>query len=347
MLDFQTIMKDRGYWDERRWHGTKHQYTFHTGTIIEFLSPDTYGKAHGPRRDVLFINECNNLPYNIVRQLMLRTRKIIWFDWNPSSDFWYYTELEGKRDDIDFLHLTYLDNEAIDEGTLSEIESMRGNKYLWQVYGLGELGEIEGKIYKDWQIIPEVPHEARLISKGLDYGYTNDPAALIDIYYYNGGYIFDELAYTKGLSNRQIADIILAGKTAPVIPDSAEPKSNDELRLYGITVINAHKGRGSVHQGIQFVQAQKCSMTARSVNTIKEYRNYVFKTNAAGEVTNEPEHQWSHAMDAIRYGMQIKSNLEPYTPYVQPPYEPPGYAASPHTIEVQEVFTGEFKPHRA
>lgn len=303
--DFKNIMRSQGYWNESRWHGTKHEYTFETGTVLEFTSVDTYGKAHGPRRDVLFMNEANYLTYQIADQLITRTRKIVWMDWNPVEEFWFYTEMLGKRDDVDFLTLTYLDNEAIDEITLNEILSHKDNKQWWQVYGLGQLGEIETRIYKGWQIIDEVPHEARLERTGLDYGYTNDPTAIVDIYSYNGGYIFDEIAFQKGLSNAQIAGILKnKERQAPVAPDSAEPKSNDELKTYGITVLEVPKGRDSVRQGIQWVQDKRCSVTKRSVNLIKEYRNYLWLTDKDGKVLNEPDHTWSHSMDAIRYGMQ-------------------------------------------
>jgi len=193
ILDFQNIMKDRGYWREERWNQTKHTYSFETGNKLEFYSVDTYGKAHGPRRDVLFINEANNLPYNIVDQLITRTREIVWMDWNPSEEFYFYTEMMPTRSDIDFLTLTYLDNEALDPITISEIESHKSNKQWWTVYGLGKLGEVESRIYRNWKIIDEVPHEARLERYGLDFGYTNDPTSIVAIYKYNGGYIFDEI----------------------------------------------------------------------------------------------------------------------------------------------------------
>lgn len=303
MLDFENIMKDRGYWNSDRWNQTKHTYTFETGSKLEFYSPDTFGKAHGPRRDVLFINEATNMEYKIVDQLMIRTREIIWMDWNPSVEFWFYTELNGKREDIDFITLTYKDNEALDVVTVQEIESHKNNKSWWRVYGEGQLGEVEGKIYKDWQIIDEIPHEARLERRGLDFGYTNDPSALVGIYYWNGGYILDEEMYRKGMSNKQIADVILnQQQQCLVIADSAEPKSIDEIRSYGVQIQSAKKGQGSVAQGIQFVQGKRISVTKRSVNVIHEYRNYLWKTNKDGIVLNEPEHLFSHSMDAIRYG---------------------------------------------
>ena len=315
MLDFETIMKDRGYWKDESWHGTKHTYTFETGNKLEFFSVDTYGKAHGPRRDVLFINECNNLQYNIVDQLITRTREIVWLDWNPSEEFWFYTQMKGLRPDVDFITLTYLDNEALDAVTVAEIESHRNNKQWWTVYGLGQLGTLEGRIYRDWTEIDEVPEEAILKRRGLDFGYTNDPTVIEDIYIWNNGFIIDELTYLKGLSNRTIADILLnQPQQALVVADSAEPKSIDEVRSYGVNIIGAKKGQGSVYQGIQYVQAQKIYITKRSVKTLKAYRNYLFVTDKTGTVINEPDdtiHEWSNSMDAVRYGMDSLKATQP------------------------------------
>ncbi len=173
-------------------------------------------------------------------------------------------------------------------------------KHKW----LGEPSSSERKIYKDWAIIDEIPHEARLERYGLDYGYSNDPTAVVAIYKYNGGYILDEVVYQKGLSNKQIADIMLNQPLASIVPDSAEPKSNDELTSYGLTVIPANKGKGSVLQGIQYVQHQRMSMTKRSMNIIREYKNYLWQTDKNEKIINEPEHTYSHSMDAIRYGME-------------------------------------------
>jgi phage terminase large subunit len=307
--DFEAIMKDRNYWKDDNWNKTNHTYKFETGNILEFLSVDTYGKAHGPRRDILFINEANNIPYNIADQLISRTRKVIWMDWNPSDEFWFYTELLNKRDDIDFITLTYLDNEALDEITIKEIESHKDNKNWWQVYGLGQLGVREETIYSGWQIIDEIPYEARLERRGLDFGYSNDPTAIVDIFHYNGGFILDELCYQKGLSNKSIADVLTANgfKHILTIADSAEPKSIDEIKGYGVNIIGAVKGKDSVCQGIQFVQNQKISVTKRSLNIIKSYRNYSWlrdkKTNIILNTPDDTIHEWSNSMDAIRYGL--------------------------------------------
>lgn len=307
IADFKKIMLGQQYWKDDLWNESKHFYTFETGSVIQFSSIDNIGKAHGPRRDILFINEGQNLSWEIVLQLMQRTAEDIWIDWNPSLEFWYYTEIKGKMAH-DFITLTYLDNEALSDSIKAFIESRKSNKQWWQVYGLGQLGTVEGRIYTGWQEIDEIPFEAKLWRRGMDFGYSVDPTVLEDIYEYNGGYIIDEQVYEKGLSNKSIADRILnlpEPKTL-VIADSAEPKSIDELKSYGINVIGAQKGPGSVNQGIQFVQGLKISITRRSTRTLKAYRNYLWvKDNRSGAVVPVPDdtiHEWSNPMDAIRYG---------------------------------------------
>jgi phage terminase large subunit len=185
-----------------------------------------------------------------------------------------------------------------------EMEDDKTNRpALYKHKWLGEPNSLERKIYKDWNIIASIPHEARLERYGLDFGYSNDPSSIVAIYKYNGGFILDEITYQKGLSNKQLADTLNAIDKALVIGDSAEPKSIDEIKAYGVNIVPAIKGQGSVNQGIQFVQDQRISVTKRSVNIIREYRNYLWKTDKDGKILNEPEHQFSHSMDAVRYGL--------------------------------------------
>lgn len=304
MRDFKNIMVSHNYWKDSLWNSTNSTYTFETGSIIEFFGADSGDKLRGARRDRLFINEANNVTFEAFEQLEVRTKDFVFLDWNPSSEFWYYTEVKGKRDDVEELTLTYIDNEALDQRIVDSIEQRKGNKGWWQVYGLGQLGEVDGKIFKDWQIIPEIPHEARLLRRGLDFGYTNDPSAIVDIYKYNDGYILDEILFQKGMSNRQIADAISTQEQVLTIADSAEPKSIDEIKSYGVNIIGCAKGPGSVRQRIQNVQDKRISVTSRSINVIKEYRNYLWKTDKNGKILNEPEHTFSHSMDAITYGFE-------------------------------------------
>ena len=310
MRDFLMIMQEHQYFRDARWNRTDYTYTFETGSKIEFFSADQPDKVRGPRRERLFINEANNIPYEAFDQLEVRTKEFIFLDWNPVSEFWYYDEIKDKRNDYEHITLTYKDNEALSKEIIDSIEQRKEKKGWWQVYGLGELGESEGKIFKDWAIIDETPHEARLERYGMDFGYSNDPTALIAIYKYNDGFILDEVIYQKGLSNKQIADTILNQPLALVIADSAEPKSIDEIRSYGINIQPSTKGQGSINQGIAFVQDQRISVTKRSINIIKEYRNYLWQTDKDGKITNVPEVIWNHAMDAIRYGL---STYKPYT----------------------------------
>jgi len=304
MRDFLMIMEEHRYFNESRWNRSDLVYTFETGSKIEFFSTDQPVKVRGPRRDRLFINEANRVPLETFDQLEVRTKDEIWLDWNPTAEFWVYTDIIGHRDDVDHLILTYKDNEALDQQIVDSIEKRKGLTGWWKVYGLGQLGEVEGKIYKGWQQIDELPHEARLERYGLDFGYTNDPTAIVAIYSYNGGFILDEIAYSTGLTNREIADILNNTERALVMADSAEPKSIDEIRTYGVNIMPVKKGRDSVNQGIQFVQSKRISVTKRSFNIWKEYMNYMWEIDKDGRIINVPSHRFSHSMDAVRYGME-------------------------------------------
>lgn len=307
MRDFLNIMEGHKYFKEDQWNRTDFIYNFGPGVRMEFFGVDTPDKVRGPRRDILFMNEANNCPLESFEQLEVRTKKEIWLDWNPTNEFWFYSEiLPHRAEDLDFITLTYKDNEALDPEIVKSIEARQHNLNWWKVYGLGQLGEVEGKIYKDWAIIDKIPHEARLERMGLDFGYANDPAVLVAIYYYNGGYIVDELLHRTGMSNRQVADYInnSAHPNALVIADSAEPKSIAEMNEYGLQIIGANKGPGSVNQGIQWVQDQRMSVTKKSTNVIKSYRNYMWRTDRDGKILTIPDHAFSDAMDAIRYAME-------------------------------------------
>lgn len=326
MRDFLMIMQEHDYFDDKRWNRSDFTYTFETGSKIEFFSADQPGKVRGPRRDRLFINEANNVPYETFDQLEVRTKGEIWLDWNPTNEFWYYTEVEN-RDDVDHIILTYLDNEGLSKEIINAIEQRKNRAGWWKVYGLGLLGEVEGKIYRGWDIIDEIPKHARLERIGLDFGYSNDPTAIVAVYYYDGGYIWDEITFLKGLSNKKIADILL-GLEEPVmvVADSAEPKSIDEIKSYGVNIQGAVKKKEQtgpaktyVEWKIQLVQEQKISVTKRSTNIIKEYRNYLWKTDKDGNIIvnpSIPEHDFSHSMNAGEYAMVSLLGKPKVTKYV-------------------------------
>lgn len=307
--DFKNIMKGHNYWKEDRWSITDRTYTFETGSQIEFFSADDDSKLRGGRRDRAFLNECNNLKLEAFDEIEVRTKEFVFLDWNPTNEFWFYTDVLNHRDDVDHIILNYTHNEAIPEEIKQSIEQRKNRKGWWQVYGLGLLGEVEGKIYKDWVIVDDVPEGAKLERRGLDYGYTNDPTAIVDIYKYNGGYVLDEKMYRKGMTNKNIADVLKSFDDILTVADSSEPKSNDELVSYGVYVVGAKKGPGSVNQGIQLIQGLPIWVTKRSVHLIKEYRNYLWKTDRDGKVLNTPEGGMDHALDAVRYGV---SSLNPH-----------------------------------
>lgn len=303
--DFKNIMQEQNYWHDNQWNATDFIYTLSDKAIIEFFGVEQSEKVKGPRRERLFMNEANNTSLDTFNQLEVRTKEFVLMDWNPSVEFYYYTDLKGKRDDIAELTLTYKDNEALDPAIVKSIEQRRINKSWWRVYGEGLLGEVEGRIYKDWQIIDDIPHEARIVRTGLDFGYSVDPTAIVDVYEYNGGYVVDEVAYEKGLLNGPIANILkLKEPKALVIADSAEPKSIDEIKGYGITILPCTKGPGSVNRRISYTQQQRISVTKRSVNTIKEYRNYIWLVDKDGKIILEEDPKCAnHSMSAISYAI--------------------------------------------
>ena len=178
-------------------------------------------------------------------------------------------------------------------------------KHKW----LGEPYNQERKIYKDWNFIDEIPHEARLERYGLDFGYSNDPTAIVAVYKYNGGFILDEVTFMSKLKNNQIADILKNQPQALCIADSAEPKSIDEIMECGVSIFPSLKGPGSVNKGIDYVQQQRISVTGRSKNIIREYRNYMWKTDKDGKIINDPDVGFDHSMDALRYAI---NDLKPH-----------------------------------
>lgn len=303
LRDFKNIMQEHSYWSDANWNGTDMIYTFETGSQIEFFSTDNGDKLRGARRDRCFMNEANNCTLDAFDQLEVRTKEFIILDWNPTNEFWVYTEVMQNREDHEHIILTYRDNEALPQEIINSIESRRNRANWWKVYGEGQLGEVEGKIYTGWRQIDEIPHEARRIGRGLDFGYSNDPSACVDIYEYNGGFIFDELFYRKGMSNSEIATA-LKDDDIITVADSAEPKSIDEIKSYGVTIVPSEKGQGSVLQGISLVQDQSVSVTKCSHNVWTEYQNYLWERDKNNATLNKPEHGFNHALDGVRYFLQ-------------------------------------------
>ena len=305
LKDFLKIMKWTGRFFEDRFNKSLLRYEFANGSVIEFFSADDSSKLRGARRDILYINECNNVTFDSYNELAIRTRKEVYLDFNPANEFWVHTELKDEPDS-DFLILTYKDNEALDQSIIEQIEKNKEKAKTstywanwWKVYGEGQLGMLEGVVFSNWKQIDTIPKEAKLLGIGLDFGYTNDPTAIIEIYNYNGQRIVNELAYQTGLLNSEIAKLL--PKHVPVYADSSEPKSIDEIKRYGITIKGVTKGKDSINYGIDVIQRNEYLVTSNSGNLIKELRSYVWDTDKQGKRLNKPIDFNNHAIDAFRY----------------------------------------------
>lgn len=311
--DFIKIMVWTGNWKDERFNKSDLKYTFPNGSYIEFFSADQPDKLRGARRDVLFINECNNVAFESYQQLAIRTKKFIYLDYNPTNEFWVHTELM-EDSDSDFVILTYKDNEALDPAIVKEIEKAKEKAKTssywdnwWKVYGLGQIGSLEGVIFHNWKTIDAIPSEARLLGYGLDFGYSNDPSAIVAVYKYNEHRILHEVLYAKGLVNAEIASYLPRNET--IYADSAEPKSIEEIKRLGKTVLPVKKGSDSINFGIQVMQKESYLVTSSSVNLIKELRSYCWDEDKAGNKLNKPIDDWNHLLDAARYHEMMSIGL--------------------------------------
>lgn len=301
MRDFFNILKSHGYYDENAHNKTDSLYTFPNGSFIEFFASDDAKKLRGGRRDDLFINEGNNISYDSYNELEVRTRQTVWIDWNPVSLFWW-DEKVLPYEDVDFITLTYKDNEALEDSIINSIERRKHSNPEWyKVYGLGQVGSLEGQIFKNWNTIDRIPEEAELVIRGLDFGYTNDPSCIVDIYKWNNSYIIDEVVYATGLSNANLATYL--DDDVLTVADSAEPKSIDQIKELGKSITGSIKGQGSVNTGIDIVNDQEIHITKDSTNVLKDMRNYQWKKDKMGKPLNIPNHDFSHSPDAIRYAI--------------------------------------------
>jgi phage terminase large subunit len=305
LKDFIKILKWTNRFNDKQFNKSLLTYEFRNGSIIEFFSADDSSKLRGARRDILYINECNNVTFDSYNELAIRTRKEVFLDFNPAHEFWVHKELKNEPDS-DFLILTYKDNEALDQSIIDQIEKnkekAKTSSYWanwWKVYGEGQLGMLEGVVFSNWKTIDTIPSEAKLLGIGLDFGYTNDPTAIIEIYNYNGQRIVNEIVYQTGLLNTAIAKLL--PKNVIVYADSSEPKSIDEIKRYGITIKGVTKGKDSINYGIDVIQRNEYLVTSNSQNLIKELRSYVWDTDKQGNRLNKPIDFNNHAIDAFRY----------------------------------------------
>lgn len=309
--DFKNIMKNAEIWEPDRWGSTEKTYTFGNGSQLQFLSVDTMG-AHGSRRDGLFVNEANGVDYNTFDQLATRTNGKVIIDYNPSHEFWAHTELLKKHpEDCDFIILTYKDNEALSDREVANIERHKpkpGEKpsNWWTVYGLGQIGSLEGNIYSGWRKATEDDYKnAKLIRYGLDFGFSNDETGMVAIWQTDKDeIIIEQKIYQTGLLGSQYGDKLRATGIDPsvlIVADAARPEIIAEIKAQGFRIVGADKNAGSVLRGIDRVKQKQVAYDGKDLE--REYLSYAWRTKRSGEVLDEPQDGNDHLMDALRYAI--------------------------------------------
>jgi len=278
-------------------------FTFYNGSIIEFKSYQDSQDAKSGKRDYFFLNEANGISFEIYSELAMRTKKKVFIDYNPNARFWVHEKLIGK-DGVELIISDHRHNPFLPEIIRKKIEALRSDdEELWKVYARGMTGKIEGLIYRNWGTIVTIPNEAQLIGYGMDFGFTNDPTAIVGVYRYNGQLIIDEIMYHKGYTNQDISRFMTSygiNNRDPIVADSAEPKSIEEIRRMGWRIEGANKGKDSILNGIDILKRFRFNVTSRSANLIKELNAYKWKEKD-GNATNVPIDSFNHGMDALRY----------------------------------------------
>lgn len=311
--DFKNIMRSTGRWNDENFNKSELNYEFPNGSVLQFRSIDKM-KAHGLSRDVLFVNEANAFNYETFDQLASRTEDFVIVDFNPTSKFWAHERLvEGEQKDrTSFTVLTYKDNEALSSQIVRNIESHRPKpgeepSNYWTVYGLGQIGSLEGNIYHGWEMVDraEIERTGRLIRYGLDFGFSNDETALVAVYEMPDGKTgLIELIYQRGLLGSQYAGALEKAGVDPnilIVADSARPEIIAEIKAAGFRIIGADKAPGSVLRGIDYVSQRQIVYSGDNLR--REYLSYAWRKKRSGEVLDEPQDGNDHCMDAVRYAV--------------------------------------------
>ena len=304
LRDYKQMLLAENEWDENAFNKSECTYTYPNGCMIEFFGVDNSSKVHGPARDILFVNEAQTIPREIFRQLDIRTRKKVIIDFNPVRKFWGETEFVGDR--YLTIHSTYKDNPYLSAEQVSAIEKNQNDANWWRVYGEGETGGVEGNVYPEYEVIEDMPETFTGRCLGLDFGFVNDPTAIVDIRFQGWDLYVDLLCYETGLLNANIAEYLTVNGINRIVTvcDNAEQKSIVELQQKRVKAMPCIKGRGSVAGGIAQVKQFKLHVTKRSVKLLDELDNYKWiKDESTDTYTNEPIDAWNHALDAMRYGV--------------------------------------------
>ena len=312
--DFKAIMEKEGLWEEARWNETQHTYTFANGSLLEFFSVDNAGKVHGSARDRLFINEAQNIPYEIARQLFVRTRGQIVCDYNPTHSFWLNEVVEARQNCIT-IRSTYRDNDFLTQEQVAEIEANRNDRNWWKVYGEGQIGTLDGLIYAFELVdnLPAVTEMDHLVEiQGLDFGFTNDPTARVQVVADSRKKILwvRQRCYKTHMLNRHIIEDLQADgvtRRTEVYADCAEPKSIAEIKEAGYNVIPCDKDApvrsDKLKFQLQWMQGWTLNVTKDSIDLIRELRNYTWDKDRDGNPLNQPIDKFNHLLDALRYAV--------------------------------------------
>jgi phage terminase large subunit len=289
---------------------TERIFACRNGSIIEFNSYQDEQDAKSGKRDYLFVNEANGIDYKIYWQLAIRTRKKIFIDYNPTARFWAHDLISDK--DARLIISDHRSNPYLTKEEHQRIESI-SDKELFKVYARGCTGQITGLVYTNWKLVDEMPKDYKKRFTGIDFGFTNDPTAIIDVRLSEGELWVDEYEYRTGMLNSDIAKVIKENGISLIdtVADSAEPKSIAELRTYGIKIEGAEKGADSIKNGIDILKRYKINITKRSTNIRKEILSYKWKIDRDGNLTNEPIDNFNHSLDPLRYVALNKLNNKP------------------------------------
>ena len=306
LRDFIEVLQRIGEYSDKCYNKTDLIYTFQNGSWVEFFSCDNETKLRGRKRKILFVNEANELKYLEWQQLQLRTTQLSIIDYNPSfSDEHWICEVNKDPRTYHFIS-TYKDNPFLEQKVIDEIESLkRKNFSLWQIYGLGLQAQVEGLVFRNVEVVERITEtfyrRRRFI--GMDFGYTNDPTAIVDVIIEEETktiYI-DEICYrTSMLTSDIIAELKPQGQVK-IVSENADPRLVHEIYRAGINIHPVVKYPGSIEAGITKMQEYKFVITKRSINVIKEFRNYTYQQDKEGKWLNTPIDVWNHAIDAIRY----------------------------------------------
>ena len=303
--DFFNILESHNLYNPDKHNKSELTYKLNNNEI-EFISVDMPQKIRGRKRNILWLNEANEFAFEDWVQLSLRTTENIYLDFNPSDPYsWIYDNVMN-REDCTFIKSTYLDNPFLPEETIKEIERLKKlDSNYFEIYGLGNVAQATETIFRQFEIANSVPSEATLIAIGMDFGYSNDPTAIVEVYKLNDDLYINELLYSKGLTNQDIAHKLREfniTRQTEIIADSAEPKSIEELHRQNFNIKGAKKGADSINMGIDVLRRFKLHITKNSSNAINEFKYYKWLVDKNGHVINKPAtNQSDHLIDAIRY----------------------------------------------